>query len=138
MSVETGLIMICITRCCIVGAPSTAPRAHEEFSIFCCSSSSKTLPKSRAVGEDWEPRVTLSPRQEAMPHPWACSVVATGRPFPNFLFKFQYHSILLSPCYLMGPYIRTYCITLLFCYGTFKWESFFNPSCLTIKCVKST
>ena len=58
------------------------------------------------------------------------------QPFPDLLFRFQHHSIFLSPSYLAGPYIRTCYVTLLFCYGTFKWESFFKPSCLTIKCVK--
>lgn len=37
----------------------------------------------------------------------------------------------------MELYIKTHCITLVFCYGTFKWGSFFKPSCLAIKRVKS-
>lgn len=97
----------------------------------------KTLPKSKAVGEDGKPRTRLPTRQEATPLSWACSAVAEGHLFPDFLFRFRYCSISLSPFYLMGPYIKTCYITLLFCYGTFKWESFSKPSCLAIKCVKS-
>lgn len=97
----------------------------------------KTLPKSRAVGEDGKPRASLPTRQEAAPLSWAGSAVAERHLFPNFLFRSQYCSVSLSPFHLMGPYIKTCYITLLFCYGTFKWESFSKPSCLAIKRVKS-
>lgn len=97
----------------------------------------KILPKSRAVGEDGKPKASLPTWQEDTPLSWACPAVAEGHLFSNFLFRFQCCSVSLSPFYLMGPYIKTCYLTLLFCYGTFKWESFSKPSCLAIKCVKS-
>ena len=55
MSVEPGFIRVSVPRYYRVGMPNTAHKAREESSIFCCSSSSKTVPKSRAVGEVREP-----------------------------------------------------------------------------------
>lgn len=54
-----------------------------------------------------------------------------------FEISSSHFSNFLSPFCLMESYIKTHCITLLFCYGTFKWGSFFKPSCLAIKRVKS-
>lgn len=116
-------MMVSLTRCYTVGSPSRAPE-HLRSSVF----SVVVLPKIRFPNQElldtignWE-RLCLHDGK-SLPHFPACSVVAIGHPF---LFRFQYHSIFLSPSYLMRLYIRTCCITLLFCCGTFKWKVSLN------------